>query len=258
MKRIAGFIFWLLWMTVFNIITFASAGFLLIFTPLISKKYGWFIRYLVSIWSRIGFILGFCPVTVKGKENMKDEPLVIISNHQSTLDILLLAGFLPQDFIFFSKKEVFYIPFVGQLMKKMGYVSVDRRNPKRAATAIRHAIEKVKDNNRILIFPEGTRSHNPENLLEFKPGSLMVARQGKVPILPVVIYGTSNILPISMPFFMFPGRSVIQIMKPIRPEDPMHPSMAGSISEEDRIIEKLREEMNKVYREIADEMGNKQ
>ncbi|MDH4200473.1 MAG: 1-acyl-sn-glycerol-3-phosphate acyltransferase [Spirochaetia bacterium] len=255
--RILGFIFWIYWMTVYNIITFSSAAIVLLLSMFMSMKSGSFLRKLVTIWSRLGFILAFSPVEVRGKENMLNEPSVIIANHQANLDVLLLAGYLPKDFLFVSKKEIFYLPFVGQLMKKMGYVSVDRKNLKRAASSIRHAIARIKENNRILIFPEGTRSKDPENLLPFKPGSLMIARQGKVPILPVIIYGTSKIHPRNKPFYMIPRRSVIQILKAIHPEDDLHPSKAKSVIEEDEILDKLRNKMNLVYRELANEMESK-
>lgn len=257
MKRLGAFFFWVIWMTLINIISYPVAAIVLIISLFLSKKHGLFLRKIAAIWSRAGFMMAFSKVTVRGVENLIDEPAVIIANHQSTLDILILAGFFPLDFLFFSKKELFYIPLIGQLMKKMGYVSVDRKNPKRAANSIRRAIERINENNRVLIFPEGTRSKNPAELLPFKPGSLMIARMGRVPILPVIIYGTSNILPINKKFYMWPNKSIIYIMKPIRPEDHLHPANAKTIHEEDQLLEDLQKEMNRVYHNLADEVENK-
>ena len=142
-------------------------------------------------------------------------------------------------------------------MKKMGYVSVDRKNPKRAAYSIRHAIERIKLNNRVLVFPEGTRSENPSELLPFKPGSLMIARMGKVPILPVVIFGTSRVLPMNKTFYMFPDKCIISIMKPIREDNPLHPANAKSVAEEDQLLIELRNEMNREYKSLANELEKK-
>ncbi|MDH4262927.1 MAG: 1-acyl-sn-glycerol-3-phosphate acyltransferase [Spirochaetia bacterium] len=257
MKRILAFFFWVIWMTLYNTITFSSAAIALVISIFLTEKHGFYLRYAVKIWSKVGFITAFCPVTIIGKENMVNEPSVIIANHQSTLDILILSGYLPLDFLFFSKKEVFFIPFVGQLMKKMGYVSVDRKNPKKAASSIRNAIEKIRLNNRVLVFPEGTRSDTPSDFLPFKPGSLIIARMGKVPILPVVIYGTSKILPVNKSFYMLPNKAVISIMKPIHADDPLHPANAKSIQEEDQLLDELRKKMNLVYKNLENELEKK-
>lgn len=254
-KRILGFLFWLIWMAVFNAITFSAAAIVLVMSLFLTEKHASFLRKLVMIWSRVGFILAFSPVEVRGLKYLVREPAVIVSNHQSTLDILILAGYLPVDFLFFSKKEIFFIPLVGQLMRKMGYVSVDRKNPKRAANSIRQAVTKIKANNRVLIFPEGTRSEDPQNLLPFKPGSLMIARQAQVPILPLVIYGTNKILPINKKFFMLPHRAVISVLEPIRPENPLHPSQAKSVADEDHLLENLRDKMNRNFQALANEMA---
>lgn len=255
MKRVFAFFFWIIWMTIFNAITFTSAAIILSISIFMTRKHGLLLRKIVKIWSKVGFITAFCPVVIKGQENLINEPAVIIANHQSTLDILILAGYMPVDFLFFSKKEIFYIPLVGQLMKKMGYISVDRKNPKRAATSIRHAIDRIRQNNKVLIFPEGTRSENPKELLPFKAGSLMIARMGKVPILPVVIYGTSYILPINKTFYMLPHKTVIEILKPIHPADPLHPAHATTVAEEDQILVDLRDQMNMVYKKLGNELG---
>jgi len=257
MKRAFAFFFWVIWMAVYNALTFSSATVVLFFSLFMTEKHGPLLRNIVRIWAKVGFITAFSPVKIRGAENLINEPAVIVANHQSNLDILILAGYLPLDFLFFSKKEVFYIPLVGQLMKKMGYVSVDRKNPKRAAYSIRHAIERIKANNRVLIFPEGTRSMDPRELLPFKPGSLMIARMGQVPILPLVIYGTSQVLPINKSFYMYPGTSVISILKPILLDDPLHPANAKSIAEEDEMLDKLRDRMNQAYKTLTDEMEQK-
>jgi len=257
MKRIAAFLFYVIWMAIFNVITFTTAAVVLIISIFLPRSSGWFLRRLVSYWARVGFYLAFSPVEVRGKENLIKEPSVILCNHQSTLDIPAMAGFFPLDFLFFSKKEVFKIPLVGQLMRKMDYVSVDRHSPRMAAKSLREAIQKVKDNNRLLVFPEGVRNHEPSEILELKPGSLLIAREGKVPILPVVIYGTAKILPMTKKFFMLPHRVVIDIRPAIYKDNPLHPAQSTNIKEEDEILENLRKQMSVSYKSLTDEMAQK-
>ncbi len=256
MKRVAGFFFYILWFFVYNIITYSSAFVVLVGSIFLTARHGRFLRRLVSIWSRTGIILALSPIEIRGKENLIDDPCLLLCNHQSTLDILVCSGYFPQDFLFFSKKEVYYLPLIGSLMKKMNYISVDRKNPKSAARSIIQAIQKIKDNNRVLIFPEGSRNSHPKELMPFKPGSMLIARQGKVPIVPMIIYGTREVLPHDH-WYMMPGKIVLQIMEPIFADNKMHPSSAASVAEEDAILENLRLKLSDQYNKIAEEIEGK-
>lgn len=256
MKRIIGFLFYLYWYGVYNIVTYGSALIVMILSLPFPARDGSFLRYLVSLWSKTGVLLSFSKVEVRGRENLVEDAGVLLCNHQSTMDILVCAAYFPQDFLFFAKKEVYHLPLVGQLMRKMNYISVDRKNPKRAARSIMQAIEKIKNNNRVLIFPEGSRNTNPKELLPFKPGSMLIARQGKVPILPMVLYGTREVLPHDKMYVM-PGRIILQILEPIYADDKMHPSQAKNVKEEEVILENLRAKLSKTYGELAKEVEKK-
>jgi len=256
MKRILGFLFWLIWNILINILSYTAAIFLLIFSFFLTEKQGAILRKIVSIWAKVGMALALSPVEVRGKENLSKDPVMVICNHQSTMDILTCVGYFPLDFLFFSKKEVFYFPVIGTLMKKMNYISVDRSNPKRAAMSLMRAIDKIKMNNRVLIYPEGSRNPDPRNLLSFKPGTLLLARRGKVPITPIIIHGTSTLWPINKMFYMWPTKIVMNILPAIYPGDPLHPSTAKSVAEEDEILEKLRATLSKSYNVLADELEN--
>jgi len=255
--RLFTFLFYILWMFLFNIITYTTAFLVLILSYILPDSMSPFIRWCVSIWSRVGFALALSPVEVRGRENLIDEAGLIICNHQSSLDILACSGFFPKDFLFFSKKEVFNLPFIGQLMKKMGYISVDRKKPKKAAASVLQALQKIKNQNNIIIFPEGSRNKNPKEMLPLKPGAILMARQGKVPILPVIIYGTKQILPDILGFYMKPTKVIMQILPAILPENPMHPIHCKSIAEEDLMLENLRGKLSEVYNKLANEMEQK-
>ena len=256
MKRILGFLFWLYWFPTYNLISYIMAAVPVILAFFLSaKKFGWLFRKVVRLWAKIGYILAFSKVEVRGKEHLINDPSMIIANHQSTMDIMALGGYFPLDFLFFSKKEVFYIPFIGWIMKKAEYISVDRKNAKKAARSLKIAIAQVKQNNRVLVFPEGTRSADPSNMLPFKPGLLLIARWGKVPIIPVVIYGTSKMFPAKKSFFAWPHKIILQIMEPILPTDALHPAQAADARKEDEILERLRVKMVDTYRQLAKEFS---
>ena len=120
---------------------------------------------------------------------------VFMSNHQSQLDIPVLEKILePYNIRFLAKQSLFKIPFFGWGIKALGYVPVERENPKEGLKSILICIEKLKRGYSLVIFPEGTRSPTGE-LLPFKIGGFLVPLKSKVKIVPITIWGTRNILP---------------------------------------------------------------
>lgn len=146
-------------------------------------------------WARTLLKLNGSRVSVYGQENVSQEgPQIFFCNHQSWVDILILTGFLPCLFKWISKKEIFYIPFLGWHMKRAGYVSVDRADWTKGAKTIEAALKVLKEGHSLVIFPEGTRSPDGK-LLPFRKGGFLLALRSRCPIVPVTILGTSNILP---------------------------------------------------------------
>ncbi len=196
--------------------------------------------------------LSFSRVTVTGHENIPPgEAVVIISNHQSMFDIFLGIGFYPMYFLFFSKKEVFKVPMIGRIMKQLGFIGVDRANPREAGKALLETVRKVKKGDSVLIYPEGTRSYNAETFLDFKPGTMIIARQSGAPILPVLIYGSSLVMPEAKKRFLWPHHIRIHILPAIRAENPLHPKFAaGDDKKEEEILVNLKNYMQSEFRKM--------
>ena len=140
---------------------------------------------------------------------------IITSNHQSYFDIFVLLAYLDLDFRFIAKKSLFKIPFLGQSMKRLGYIPIDRKDLRSALKSVKAGAEALKNKTSILIFPEGTRSPDGK-LLSFKKGGLnMFLKQGNMTVLPVVIKGTANILSKNS-LTIHPGKTVeLGILKPL-------------------------------------------
>lgn len=118
---------------------------------------------------------------------------VIVSNHQSQLDILLAFNlFYP--FRWVSKKEVFHIPVIGWNMMLNGYVKLKRGDRESVKQMMSRCERLLAGGCSIFLFPEGTRSATGE-LKRFKPGAFILAQRVKANILPLVIEGTSRALP---------------------------------------------------------------
>lgn len=132
--------------------------------------------------------------TIKGLENIdKKKSYVIVINHNSMVDILALY-FLPLNFRWVSKREVFRMPYIGPLLTIHGDIAIDRKN---GADSLRKVIEQGKmwagRGASIAMFPEGTRSKSGE-ISRFKQGAFSLAKEAGIDILPVVMHGTRTVL----------------------------------------------------------------
>lgn len=147
------------------------------------------------LWARLNAFFTPMFVTVKGKEHiLPDTSYVVISNHQSSYDIFLIYGWLGLDIKWVMKKELAKIPGLGFGSKKVGHIFIDRSNSKSAMESIHAARQKLVNGTSVVFFPEGTRSRTGQ-LIPFKRGGFKLALELKLPILPVTLVNTRNILP---------------------------------------------------------------
>ncbi|NLK62982.1 MAG: 1-acyl-sn-glycerol-3-phosphate acyltransferase [Fusobacteria bacterium] len=136
-------------------------------------------------------------VIYKDEEDFKNiasnEPFLLVANHQSNLDIPLLTGYFPRNLGFVAKKEMEKWPILNVWMKRIKCVFLDRENPRNGIKDIKQAIGYIKEGYTMAIFPEGTRTKTGE-IGEFQKGSIKIATDPKVKIVPVTIVGTMNIM----------------------------------------------------------------
>ena len=145
-------------------------------------------------WSRA--ILGALGARVEysGLEHRPvDAPCVFVANHQSNADIWAVAPALPLDTKFVAKASLFRIPFLGWAMRRAGFVAIDRSQRRSAIESLRAAVAVISGGRPIILFPEGTRSRSGE-LRPFKKGPFHLAIQAAVPVVPVVIDGSWDVL----------------------------------------------------------------
>jgi 1-acyl-sn-glycerol-3-phosphate acyltransferase len=157
-------------------------------------------------------------VTVTGREKFRtDRAYVVVANHQSLLDILVLFR-LFRHFRWVSKVENFRIPLVGWVMRMNRYIEIERGKADSVRRMLRACEQALADCNSVLIFPEGTRSETGE-LRPFKVGAFELARSSRCPILPVVVDGTARALP--KRGIVLQGRCAIrvQVLDEIPPDD---------------------------------------
>lgn len=166
------------------------------------------------LWARINAWMAPISVEVHGRENVDaGQSYVVIANHQSAFDIFVLYGFLNIDFKWVMKQEVRKLPGIGIGCEKVGHIFIDRSNPKAAIKSLNEAKKKIINGTSIIFFPEGTRSTDGV-IKKFKKGAFKMALDLDLPILPVTITGTRQILH-NKTLDLFPGKAVMQIHEPI-------------------------------------------
>lgn len=148
---------------------------------------------ITSKWARAMVKLTGSTVEVVGKENIPDENVLFVSNHQGNFDIPLLLGYLPKLKGFIAKVELENFPIVSGWMKRLGCLFLDRNNIRQSLLVLKQGIEQLKNGDTLVIFPEGTRSQCP-TMGEFKKGSLKIAVKSGVTIVPITINGSYKLL----------------------------------------------------------------
>lgn len=176
------------------IFMFLVAFLIWLLTVLFDRK----LRYLhlfSSFWGHM--YIWFNPLwkcRIYGRNKIKqNKTYVIVSNHQSMLDILVLFGlFKPYKWV--SKKENFSIPIIGWLMRLNRYLEIDRGKLSSSAKLIAQARKYLQQGNSLMMFPEGTR-YPGDNLGPFRDGAFRMAVENRVGLLPVLLKGTSHTIP---------------------------------------------------------------
>ena len=170
--------------------------------------------YVAVYWGRILTWLVPMRVEMEGLDQIDPkQSYVVVANHQSQLDIPVVYGFSGLDLRWVAKAEVGRIPFVAAGCRAIGHIFIDRSNPEQARTAINRAVERLKPGTGLMFFPEGTRSRSGD-LLPFKKGAFRVAIDQQMPVLPVTVIGTRDVLP-SDSLRLRPGRVRVVLHEPI-------------------------------------------
>jgi 1-acyl-sn-glycerol-3-phosphate acyltransferase len=172
----------------------------------------WFGR---KAWSRSSLWLSGCTVKVMRMPALPPGPIIFASNHESALDIWVLFKVIPRSFRFIAKQELFRLPVFGQYMRLGGHIPVDRGNHTRAIQSLRSAGEVVRAGTSLIVFPEGTRSHDGR-VLPFKKGPFVVAMEAGVPVIPIAISGSGRVTP-KRHIAIWPGEIRVAFGDPVDP-----------------------------------------
>ncbi len=173
--------------------------------------------YPGKIWSQLTCYVLLLPVKVEGRENLEEKTsYVFVANHQGAFDIFLIYGFLGRNFKWMMKKGLRKLPFVGKACQSAGHIFVDKSGPKKIQETIQHAEKVLQGGTSLMVFPEGARSFTG-HMGYFKKGAFQLADELQLPVVPLTIDGSFDILPRTGKLLSWhPLR--LTIHKPIYPE----------------------------------------
>jgi 1-acyl-sn-glycerol-3-phosphate acyltransferase len=152
-------------------------------------------HWCAQTWSRMIARTVGARVRVHGAEHLRPgASYVFLSTHQSYMDIPVMLGYLPAQLRIAAKREVFMIPFLGWHMRRAGHISINRGSTPEAVATLQRAAREVREGVSIFLYPEGTRSRDG-SLQPFKKGGFKFAVQTGLPVVPVTIKGSRQVLP---------------------------------------------------------------
>ncbi len=198
---------------------------------------------LSRLWARA--LLALCRVRVMvldGERIRPPGPYVFLSNHQSQFDILAAIQTIPIQFRILAKQELFYIPVFGWVLRLSGFVGIDRSNRERAIQSLEKAAARIRRGRSLLIYAEGTRSTDGM-LLPFKKGGFVLAIQAGVPVIPLTVTGSREVLPKGS-LRIRPGTITVRVGKPIDPR-------SFSVEEKERLMARVRSVMEEALEAAA-------
>ncbi len=184
-----------------------------IFAAFVPPRGDWFTSFARG-WARSILAAAGIRVRVLHRERLSpDTSFVVIANHESFADILVLLAMLPMQVRFLAKRSIFRVPVLGWGIAAAGFIPVDRGDRSRSTEAVEAALARLEHGRSVVVFPEETRSRDG-SLLPFKKGAAMLAIRSGLPILPIGLAGSRRVLPRDS-VAMAPGWIVASVGTPV-------------------------------------------
>lgn len=167
---------------------------------------------VIKVWMTFQmFVLG---IKLETQGSLDESCDMILMNHQSLLDIIVIEYIHSRDLAWVAKKEITDLFFFGHIIKAPRMISIDRENKAGIINLLKEAKDRLDKGRPIAMFPEGTRS-NGKSMLSFKPGAKIVANKYNLRVQPIVLFNTRNIVD-SKKLLATPGVVKVVYLEPIQ------------------------------------------
>lgn len=190
-------------------------------------------RGIARLTARSVFFAWGVRLRVVGTERLPSGRCVLVANHASYLDGLVLTAALPPRFAFVIKKEMDRVPLANLLLRRIGSEFVDRHDRHRGAMDARRMLRRASEGQALVFFPEGTFSKRP-GLLRFHTGAFATAVRARCAVVPATIRGTRTVLAPNR-IIPTPARIEIEVLAILMPQ-PDHPEAAAHLRDRARSL----------------------
>ena len=159
------------------------------------EKNGYWQHRIAQAWARTSVLISGTKVTVLGRERLKGAPAVYVCNHLSYMDTPVIFSSLPFQFRIVARHDLWKLPFIGWWLRRSGQVGVDVSNPRASIASLIGAVRTLQAGMPLFIFPEGGRTETGDTA-KFMNGPAFMAIRAQVPLVPMALIGTHELLPI--------------------------------------------------------------
>jgi 1-acyl-sn-glycerol-3-phosphate acyltransferase len=194
---------------------------------------------LARVWARVLLRVAFSPVSLVGGERLLDhEVAVYVSNHLSYFDTPVLFAKLPFQFRILAKAPLWKIPFIGWYLQRSGQVQVDQSSVRSAVASLGRGVKTLESGMPLVVFPEGGRAWNGE-LQKMVSGAAWMAIKAQVPLVPLTLIGTYELLPIHV-YALRPRPLKLIVGEPIS-------TVGMTTKEADVLTQRVFDEISRTY-----------
>jgi 1-acyl-sn-glycerol-3-phosphate acyltransferase len=235
---------WLSYLVAIPLIALATAGFgcISLLAGLWDKS-GRQQHAIAHVWARTLLLISLSPVKIIGREKLKEhETAVYASNHLSYMDTPVLFAKLPFQFRILAKQSLWKIPFIGWYLNHSGQVSVDTNSPRSLVASLNRGVATLKHGLPLVLFPEGGRAASGQ-LQTMMSGCAYMAIKAQVPLIPLTLIGTYELLPIHV-YALRPRPIFIVVGDPI-------PTAGLNARDADALTQRLYESISATYTQYA-------
>jgi 1-acyl-sn-glycerol-3-phosphate acyltransferase len=235
---------WLSYLLVIPLVGLATAGFgcISLLTGLWDKS-GRQQHAIAHLWARTLLIICLSPVKIIGREKLHEhETAVYASNHLSYMDTPVLFAKLPFQFRILAKQSLWKIPFIGWYLNRSGQVPVDSKSPRSLIASLNRGVATLKHGLPLVLFPEGGRAATGQ-LQTMMSGCAYMAIKAQVPLVPLTLIGTYELLPIHV-YALHPRPIFIVVGDPI-------PTVGLNARDADSLTQRLYESISATYSQYS-------
>jgi putative phosphoserine phosphatase/1-acylglycerol-3-phosphate O-acyltransferase len=152
-------------------------------------------RRIVSTWGKLQLAMLGIRLDLRGSEHLsRPGPAILLFNHQSIFDLLLISAIWPESTVVLYKQEFHKIPIIGRMLRAMDMLPIDRSDRQRAVATMAEAATRIREKDmKVMISPEGTRSRT-DGLQQFKRGAFHLAIDTGAPMIPMVLQGVRKVV----------------------------------------------------------------